>query len=183
MASLQTVRDFFTELYPNPSQKLKDMFEIVCDSENLKDSFLKFLEKILRASRDKDKSFEENLIMFRRVRLELKTTTLKTTTVPGFIITNTLDMPSNRGYIWKNIKYYGKKPRAEGPVVLFEPRKGKTFIHVWEISQYKVYEKLKGNKYQTLIKTEQIEKEEPKPKTNNTPNKYSALFIDDSDSD
>ena len=183
MASLQTVRDFFTELYPKPSKKLQANFEIVCDCDNLEDNFLKFLEKVLRVSRDKDKSFEENLQMFRRVRFELKTTTLKKTTVPGFIITNTLDMPSNRGYIWKNIKYYGKKPPSEGPVVLFEPRKGKTFIHVWETTHYKVYEKLKGNKYQTLIKTEKIEKEEPKKTSNITPNKYSALFMDDSDSD
>lgn len=183
MASLQTVRNFFTELYPKPSKKLQSEFEKVCESSNLEDSFLQFLEKVLRVSRDKDKSFDDNLQMFKRIRLELKTTTLKKTTVPGFIITNTLDMPSNRGYIWKNIKYYGKKPPAEGPIVLFEPRKGKTFIHVWETNHYKVYEKLKGNKFQTLIKTEKIEKEEPKKTTNITPNKYSALFMDDSDSD
>jgi len=184
MVSLQTVRDFFTELYPSPSSKLKSNFEIVCNSENLEDSFLNFLENVLRVSSDKDKSFNDNLQMFRKVRSSLKTTTLKKTTVPGFIITNILDMPSNRGYIWKNVKYYGKKPASEGPIVLFEPRKGKTFIHVWETTHYNVYEKLKGNKYQTLVKTEKIKIVEPKKKnTIVRQNQFNALFSDDSDSD
>ena len=108
MASLQTVRNFFTELYPKPSKKLQSEFEKVCESSNLEDSFLQFLEKVLRVSRDKDKSFDDNLQMFKRIRLELKTTTLKKTTVPGFIITNTfaprahttlvvIELPRRRG--------------------------------------------------------------------------------------
>ncbi len=76
--------------------------------------------------------------------------------IPGFITKNILTMPNNRGYIWKNKKYHGKKAPVEGPEVLFEPRRGKTFIHVYEKTQHKIYQKMKGEKTQTLIKTEYI---------------------------
>jgi len=72
--------------------------------------------------------------------------------IPGFITENVLQMPSNRGYIWKDKKYFGKIPTKNKPVVLFEPRKGKTFIHVFESTETKIFEKLKGQKDQRLLK-------------------------------
>ena len=87
---------------------------------------------------------------------------------------------------------------------LFEPRKGRTFIHVFENGVKRIFEKLKGQRYQVLVKTEDcdlfknsekkkevLEKPEEKPKdkkrsikkkfTSN--NKFALLSFSESDSE
>jgi len=84
--------------------------------------------------------------------------------VPSFILSNIEGMPANRGYLWKGKTFLGKKQAKVGPKVLFEPRRKKTLIHVYENGFHKVYEKEKGEKYQTLIqKTVMVIKEETRP--------------------
>ena len=88
-------------------------------------------------------------------------------------------MPSNRGYIWKNKKYHGRKNPVDGPEVLFEPRKGKTFIHVYEKSYHKIYEKLKGEKTQKLIKTDYIRQLPPPPRQPNVMNTQKIEVVEE----
>ena len=85
--------------------------------------------------------------------------------VPSFILSNIEDMPANRGYLWKGKTFLGKKQAKVGPKVLFEPRRKKTLIHVYENGFHKVYEKEKGEKHQTLIqKTIMVVEEQERPR-------------------
>ena len=151
----------FNIIYPKKSTSLKKIFEEFIEfhsestAEILEAAFLLLLSTRLRVDEpDGDKSFLENLELLKDVKLKLGTVEATVGSVPGFITKNILTMPSNRGYIWMDVKFFGKQKKTrENNIVLFEPRKGKTFIHVRTDSTYKLYEKLKGKTSQTLIKT------------------------------
>ena len=151
----------FNIIYPKKSTSLKKIFEEFIEfhsestAEILEAAFLLLLSTRLRVEEpDGDKSFLENLELLKDVKLKLGTVEATVGSVPGFITKNILTMPSNRGYIWMDVEFFGKQKKTrENNIVLFEPRKGKTFIHVRTDSTYKLYEKLKGKTSQTLIKT------------------------------
>lgn len=162
--TLEFVISQFNIIYPKKSTSLKKIFEEFIEfhsestAEILEAAFLLLLSTRLRVEEpDGDKSFLENLELLKDVKLKLGTVEATVGSVPGFITKNILTMPSNRGYIWMDVKFFGKQKKTrENNTVLFEPRKGKTFIHVRTDSIYKLYEKLKGEKTQTLIKSEII---------------------------
>jgi hypothetical protein len=162
--TLEFVIAQFNIIYPKKSTRLKKIFEEFIEfhsestSEILEAAFLLLLSTRLRVDKpDGDKSFLENLELLKDVKLKLGTVEATVGSVPGFITKNILTMPSNRGYIWMDVKFFGKQKKTrENNTVLFEPRKGKTFIHVSTDSTYKLYEKLKGETKQTLIKTEML---------------------------
>ena len=85
----------------------------------------------------------------------------KSNGVPDFILANVLAMPGNRGYMWQGKKYYGKLPAASHEIVLFEPRRGRTLIHVWSGSFYKVFERMKGMREQRLVKVKKLPQKVP----------------------
>jgi hypothetical protein len=162
--TLEFVIAQFNIIYPKKSTSLKKIFEEFIEfhsesaAEILEASFLHLIATRLRVEEpDSDKSFLENLELLKDVKLKLGTVEATVGSVPGFITKNILTMPSNRGYIWMDVKFFGKQKKTrENNTVLFEPRKGKTFIHVRTDSTYKLYEKLKGETTQTLIKSEII---------------------------
>lgn len=162
--TLEFVIAQFNIIYPKKSTRLKKIFEEFIEfhsestAEILEAAFLLLLSTRLRVEEpDGDKSFLENLELLKDVKRNMGTVEATIGSVPGFITKNILKMPSNRGYIWMDVKFFGKQKKTrENNTVLFEPRKGKTFIHVRTDSIYKLYEKLKGETTQTLIKSEII---------------------------
>lgn len=115
--------------------------------------------------------------------------------VPSFITQNIENMPQNRGYLWKGKTFHGKKPSRPGPKVLFEPRRKKTLIHVYEKGMHRVYEKLKGQRQQVLIsetptvsrkiQKKVFDKKEPQQQSVVKPqiSRFAALYFSDSDSE
>jgi hypothetical protein len=162
MTNLEDLKRHFKILYPNCTDKLDKKFQQFLEdhesslSEVLETDFLAFVTKIMRVDLPQSMSFSDSLEKLLENKEKINHSVDDKKLIPGFITKNILNMPSNRGYIWKNKKYRGKKSPLEGPEVLFEPRKGKTFIHVYEKTQHKIYQKMKGEKTQTLIKTEYI---------------------------
>jgi len=163
MTNLEDLKRHFKVLYPNCTVKLDKKFQQFLEdhksslSEVLETNFLAFVTNIMRVNLSQSMSFSESLEKLLENKEKINHQVDDKKLIPGFITKNILTMPSNRGYIWKNKKYHGKKNPVEGPEVLFEPRKGKTFIHVYEKTYYKIYQKMKGEKIQTLIKTEYIQ--------------------------
>ena len=163
MTTLEDLKRHFKVLYPNCTVKLDKKFQQFLEDhksslpEVLETNFLTFVTNIMRVNLSQSMSFSESLEKLLENKEKINHQVDDKKLIPGFITKNILTMPSNRGYIWKNKKYHGKKNPVEGPEVLFEPRKGKTFIHVYEKTYYKIYEKMKGEKIQTLIKTEYIQ--------------------------
>jgi len=162
MTNLEDLKRHFKVLYPNCTDKLNKRFcafleqNKLSSRETMENNFLAFITKIMRVDLPQSMSFSESLEQLLQNKEKINHHVDDKKLIPGFITKNILTMPNNRGYIWKNKKYHGKKAPVEGPEVLFEPRRGKTFIHVYEKTQHKIYQKLKGEKTQTLMKTEFI---------------------------
>ena len=66
-------------------------------------------------------------------------------------------MPSNKGYIWRDIWFFGKLPRdSDVNRTLFEPiEKDLLMIHEWTESQYKLFEKI-GKDKKKLVRVRNI---------------------------
>ena len=66
-----------------------------------------------------------------------------TDSVPDYMKRNLKDMPNNKGYYWKSVACFGKRPAERGkPTILFDRKRGGIMvIHEWTSSQYNVYEK------------------------------------------
>jgi hypothetical protein len=165
MTNLEDLKRHFKVLYPNCTVKLYEKFQQFLEDnhsslpEVLETNFLTFITKIMRVNLSQSMSFSDSLEKLLESKEKINHKVDDKKLIPGFITKNILTMPSNRGYIWKNKKYHGKKNPVEGPEVLFEPRKGKTFIHVYEKMHHKIYQKMKGEKVQTLVNTEYVQQE------------------------
>ena len=165
MTNLEDLKRHFKVLYPNCTVKLDEKFRQFLEDnhsslpEVLETNFLTFVTKIMRVELSQSMSFSDSLEKLLESKEKINHKVDDKKLIPGFITKNILTMPNNRGYIWKNKKYHGKKNPVEGPVVLFEPRKGKTFIHVYEKMHHKIYQKMKGGKVQSLVKTEYVQQE------------------------
>jgi hypothetical protein len=76
--------------------------------------------------------------------------------IPDYIHTNLNDMPNNKGYIWKGVYLYGKKPieRSNNNIIvttMFEKcRDGILKIHEYTKTTYRVYEKV-GKEQKRLV--------------------------------
>ena len=70
--------------------------------------------------------------------------------LPNHISENLRDMPNNKGYIFKNIHFYGEKNKDNsGLLTLFEKKyeeKDVLIIHEWSNTEYKIYKKHGKNK-------------------------------------
>ena len=84
--------------------------------------------------------------------------------IPDYITNNLRDMPSNKGYIWKQVHLYGLRPpeKPYNKTVLFEklPR-SVTRIHEWSNNYYRIYRK-EGREVKTLESTEPRSKKKAK---------------------
>ena len=93
---------------------------------------------------------------------------------PAYMRRNLQNMPNNKGYIWRNIHYYGEKKAEKGqPIVLFE-KKG-AVLHIHEITKnfHKVYEKKTKTSNRKLIQN--IKRINPFNKVDNTIYQYIKL--------
>ncbi len=50
-------------------------------------------------------------------------------TIPEYIYQNLKKWPNNKGYIWKDISYYGEKPSESKIVYMIEPQRGFEYLH------------------------------------------------------
>jgi hypothetical protein len=71
-----------------------------------------------------------------------------TADIPPYITENLKSMPCNKGYIWKNVWYFGEKPHAfdrygkAEPVVMFERQRDTMFIHEITENEHYTYKKV-----------------------------------------
>jgi hypothetical protein len=74
-------------------------------------------------------------------------------TVPSFILENLKNMPSNKGYIWRGVYYYGKLPSESKNVIMFEKCRNNIMkIHECINNRIYIYEKV-GKGPKKLIET------------------------------
>ena len=78
-------------------------------------------------------------------------------TVPDYILQNLEEMPNNKGYIWKGIMCYGKKPKDSNTIIMFEKCKG-GILKIYESTRttYTLYEKVGKNQKQLIYKKQRI---------------------------
>lgn len=169
MTTVNSIREKLINFFPNVIESLNNDIEkfanenIKYPEEILNNNMIKFISNVIRVEIPTDLDNENSWVFLKKHKNNLIEENIKTinqttnTDVPDFIFKNIENMASNRGYIWRHIKYFGKKPPLKTEVtVLFEPRKGRTLIHVYEKNKIKLYEKLKGKKYQRLLKVTNI---------------------------
>lgn len=74
--------------------------------------------------------------------------------LPSYISKNILEMPNNKGYIWRGMHFYGDLPEEHGPRVMFDKKRGGVLvIHEYTDTEYRLYEK-EGKNRKQLIRTE-----------------------------
>jgi len=198
MVEIVEIKKILIDFYPRSTYLVnKEIHEFLCMCKtfdgDLKKRLISFLSSNLRVDIPEG-DFKQQIQILHDIKTKLKkgNGSSRNKEIPGFITENILKMPSNRGYIWKDTKYFGKIPNTNKPIVLFEPRKGKTFIHVFDVSETRIFEKLKGQQEQCLLKIIKHVTSQPTPVNNvveiNSPetvpikssNKFAAL---DSDSE
>jgi hypothetical protein len=63
-------------------------------------------------------------------------------TVPDYIIKNLKTMPNNKGYIWRDVRFYGCLPAESNKDILFQKIDGELYIHEITNSVHKIYKKV-----------------------------------------
>jgi chromosome segregation ATPase len=109
-------------------QKQKDisMFE--------KENKMKF-DKIVKDSKKSDREHRYSSKDHDRGMYHLERAT---DTLPNYIKNNLNEMPSNKGYIWKNVWFFGNKdPEINQPIVMFEKFQG--YMKIIEIYRDNIF--------------------------------------------
>jgi hypothetical protein len=81
--------------------------------------------------------------------------------IPNYIIEKLNNMENNMGYIWKDIWCFGTKPirnpRNINNITLFEKKNGIQYVHFYDKTTYKLFEKdNRGNKKLIISKPRKI---------------------------
>jgi len=78
-------------------------------------------------------------------------------TIPDYILQNLEEMPNNKGYVWKGIMCYGKRPPESDTVIIFEKCKG-GILKIYETTRttYTLYEKVGKNQKKLIYKKQRI---------------------------
>ena len=63
-------------------------------------------------------------------------------TVPEYITKNIKTMPNNKGYIWRDVRFYGCLPAESDKDILFQKIDGELYIHEITKSNHKIYKKV-----------------------------------------
>lgn len=66
-------------------------------------------------------------------------------TLPEYIVRNLKNLPNNRGYIWRNVYYYGEREADSNVVYMTEPKKGFVFLHEIYPDEYLILKKYGRN--------------------------------------
>ena len=175
LSAIKVIRDF----YKTKDLRFLSAVDVFCvsnqdcEKETVERNVITFLAQMLRQNTSyidvlHGMSYQNALQRLETIRDGIKTTPRNGDhDVPSFIMENTEGMQGNRGYIWKGKIFLGKRPAKQGPRVLFEPRRKKTLIHVFEKGLHKVFEKMKGEGHQVLIR-QTLHKPEPVKNTNSS---------------
>ena len=76
--------------------------------------------------------------------------------IPDYILDKLENMPSNKGYIWRDIYCYGDLPPEKNePITLFEKQRDLLIIHEWTNKYYTIYHKL-GTKKKNIFSRKEI---------------------------
>ncbi len=109
--------------------------------------------KILKQSRDKDRDLNRtNRNMTRDHNRLYNIFEKNSNSLPSYMLKNLKEMPNNKGYIWKDIRFYGYLPaEADKPDVLFEKLRGGVMrIHEINEREHVIFEK-KGRERKHVI--------------------------------
>jgi hypothetical protein len=77
-------------------------------------------------------------------------------TLPSYMERNLKEMPNNKGYVWKDIHFYGHKPaEKKKPTVMFDKDSRTKILTIYETTptEYKIFEK-KGDERKILVHKE-----------------------------
>ena len=72
--------------------------------------------------------------------------------VPEYILSNLENLPNNRGYIWKDVWCFGKRPAESDVVHLTEPKRGFVYIHEIHKDKHLIFTK-QGREAPQLVQT------------------------------
>lgn len=166
--SLQT----YTSEIESLNKKLKDLSDGLLDEElqdNIKQETLKASVKgkqTLKEKAEKKKVSEEDekkskdfYEMTRKSDKQDKKYFYKSaaahffrTNPPEWMSNELQNMPCNEGYIYKNIYFYGEKPKKGDTYTLYENFRGYKHIHVWNKTHEYIYKQL-NRQEKTLIQS------------------------------
>lgn len=122
------------------------------DKENKKKVEKKYMQKFYDMNKYKDNPNEASES---QIRYETKRYFKVSDSIPEYINRNLENMPSNKGYIWKDMWCFGKLTEESGkPLTMFE-KCYNGVLRIYEIDKYnrKIYEK-QGNGRKVLVSTE-----------------------------
>ena len=95
----------------------------------------KKFDKIVKDSKSSDREQKYSSKDHDRAMYHLERAT---DTLPNYIKNNLNEMPSNKGYIWKNVWFFGKKsPEKNQPTIMFEKFQG--YMKIMEIYSDNVF--------------------------------------------
>ena len=73
--------------------------------------------------------------------------------LPWYLQKNLNNMPNNKGYIYKDVHFYGElESENNNKITLFEKQKDKLLIHEWINKDYYLYEKKINEKKKLILK-------------------------------
>lgn len=142
-------------------EELKDKLEstnkIIKDKQDISDKKVK--DKNDQKKEDKhflDKEYQNrrNHLSDNYIQRETDRYLKNSASVPDYILDNLKDMPNNKGYIWRGIVCYGRKPSESEDTIIFEKFKGGV-MNIYETTKdtRHVYQKI-GKNQKVLISKE-----------------------------
>ena len=106
------------------------------EKEQISDNYRKGISTSAFLERQKEKDYNYGCRTFYKI----------TDSLPPYIKKNLSDMPNNKGYIWRDVCFYGSLPEEEGPRVMFEKLGNILVIHEYTDKEYKRFEKVGRDK-------------------------------------
>lgn len=166
----QTNLQKYTDEIKSLNKKLKDLSDGLLDEElknNMKQETLKASIKgkqTLKEKADKKKVSEEDekkskdfYEMTRKSDKQDKKWFYKSsekhffrTNPPDWISNELKRMPCNEGYIYKNIYFFGQKPKKSDTYTIYENFKGYKNIHIWDKTHEYVYKQVHRQKKELI---------------------------------
>lgn len=121
--------------------KFKRKQQLKNEDKKILDKFYSKERKVNRSVRGEKWNMNKSFNFFVKVSNSL----------PQYMKKNLKEMPNNKGYIWKDIRFYGAMPAQKNqPDILFEKqRNGIMLIHEITKSEHKIFEK-KGKEKRKL---------------------------------
>ena len=141
------------------SNNIREKYNISINKKNIKKKEKQEKKKISNDYWKKNRKIDiENKYFQKNMDKEYKRFIKKCNSIPNYMTKNLKDMPSNKGYIWKGIQFYGEKPAEnKKSTVLFEKNNKKLHIHNWKLHKdfttYTLFEKCNETKKNKTLKT------------------------------